>query len=145
MREARRLALLRRQRLIADVTRKQALRHLAEALEAEARSAAISTRSRMLMASGAPVPGETSGAAMAGRAAFTAGMAQLARNAGDAARDAARQRAWQADSLAHAEARARRLRELEAEARTALEAVQERREQARELPLARKLQRGSAG
>lgn len=139
MREARHLALLRRQGLIAEVARKQALRGLAEALDSEARSHALAARSRVLVASSAPGAGVTTGAALQGRAAFTAGLAQLAAQAGDAARDAARQSAWQADTLARAETRSQRLAEREAEARAALTAAKERREQARALPLARKL------
>ncbi len=140
MREARRLALLERQRLIAEVGRKQALRGLAEALEAEARSHALAARSRALVAVTAPGEGATQGAALHGRAAFTGGLAQLAANAGEAARDATRQSAWQVEALGLAETRARRLAEMTAEARTALTAAKERREAARELPLARKLQ-----
>ncbi|MFM7350198.1 MAG: hypothetical protein ACKO01_12055 [Erythrobacter sp.] len=140
MREARRLALLERQRLIAEVARKQALRGLAEALEAEARSHALAERSWRLVAAAAPHPCETSGVALQSRSAFTAGLAQLAAGARDGARDASRQRAWQADALAQAETRARRLAELAAEARAALAAARERSEAARELPLARKLQ-----
>lgn len=140
MREARRLALLKRQALIAEVARKQALRGLAEALEAEARGAALAARSRALVAASAPAPGLTGGAALQARAAFTAGLAQLAVNAEDAARDAARQRAWQSENLARAENRAKRLAELAGEARAALAAARERREAARALPLARKLQ-----
>lgn len=139
MREARRLALLERQRLIADVARKQALRGLAEALEAEARSHALAERSARLVAASAPGAGVTSGAALQARAAFTAGLAQLAAHARDGARDAARQRAWQADALARAEIRARRIAELTDEARITLAAARERREAGRALPLARKL------
>ncbi|MFO6446342.1 hypothetical protein ACLBKU_04290 [Erythrobacter sp. NE805] len=139
MREARRLALLERQRLIADVARKQALRGLAEALEAEARGAALAERSRLLVAAGAPRAGATTGAALQARAGFTAGLAQLAAHARDGAEDARRQSAWATEALAQAETRARRLGELTAEARAALAAAKERREQARGLPLARKL------
>lgn len=140
MREARRLALLRRQSLIAEVARKQALRGLAEALESEARSHALAERSRSLVAASAPCAGATTGAALQARAEFTAGLAQLAANAGDAARDAARQRAWQVESLTRAETRAKRLAERAAEARTALAAAKAKAEAARALPLARKLQ-----
>jgi hypothetical protein len=141
MREARRLALIERQRLIADVARKQALRGLAEALEAEARHTAIAARTRALVSASAPGTGATTGAALSGRAGFTAGLARIAVQAGEAAEDAARQRAWQADSLAAAETRTKRLAEREAEARAALSAARERREAARTVPLARKLQR----
>ena len=140
MREARRLALLRRQSLIAEVARKQALRSLAEALEAEARSRALADRSRALVAASAPGAGPTIGSVLQGRAAFAAGLAQLAVNAGDAARDAARQSHWAGDTLTRAETRARRLAEMTADARKALEALQSRREAERSLPLARKLQ-----
>lgn len=139
MREARRLALLRRQSLIAEVARKQALRALAEALEAEARSSALAARSQRLVAASAPGKGPTTGAALAARAEFTAGLARLAAHAGEAARDAARQRDWQAETLTRTETRARRLAEMAAEARTALAAAKDRREAARAVPLARKL------
>ncbi len=141
VREARRLALLRRQSLIAEVARKQALRALAEALEAEARGAALAQRSLRLVAASIPREGPTTGAALAQRAGFTAGLAQLAANAADSARDAARQREWQVETLARAETRAKRLGELSAEARAALSAAQDRREAARTVPMARKLQR----
>jgi len=140
MREARRLALLERQRLIAEVGRKQALRGLAEALEAEARSHALAARSRALVAASAPGAGATIGAALQIRATFAAALAQLAAQAGDDARDAARQRVWQAEALGLAETRARRLAEMTDEARMALAAAKAKREAARELPLARKLQ-----
>ncbi len=139
MREARRLALLERQRLIAEVGRKQALRGLAKALEAEARSHALAARSRGLVVASAPGAGATCGAALQGRATFTAGLAQLAAQAGDAARDAARQSVWQVEALGLAETRARRLAEMTGEARTALAVAKTKREAARELPLARKL------
>ena len=141
MREARRLALLRRQSLIAEVARKQALRALAEALEAEARGAALAERSLRLVAESAPRAGATSGGALGQRAGFTAGLAQLAANASDSARDAARQREWQVENLARAETRAKRLAELNAEARAALSAALDRREAARTVPMARKLHR----
>lgn len=140
MREARRLALLKRQALIADVARKQALRALAEALDAERRSAALAGRAGALVAASAPGEGATTGAALRARAGFTAGLAQLALEAGDAAQDAARQSAWASDSLARAETRARRIAEQVEEARGALAAARVRREAARSLPLARKLQ-----
>ncbi len=139
MREARRLTLLRRQSLIADVARKQALRGLAEALETEARSHALAERSRMLVAASAPGAGATTGAALQARGTFTAGLARIAVSAGDAARDAARQRVWQTESLTRAETRAKRLEEMTGDARKALEAALERREAARAMPLARKL------
>lgn len=139
-REARRLALLRRQSLIAEVARKQALRGLAEALEAEERHDALATRSRLLVAASQPAAGATTGEALQARAGFTAGLAQIAAHARDAARDAARQRVWATDSLTRAETRAKRLAEMTGEARAALTAAKDRAEAQRELPLARKLQ-----
>jgi hypothetical protein len=140
LREARRLALIERQAMIAGVARKQALRALAEAMEAEARSHALAARSRALVGASAPVPGETTGAVLGGRAAFTASLARLAATARDAAADAARQSVWQADTLARVETRSKRLAEREAEARAALDAARARREQAHEASaMARKL------
>lgn len=144
MREARRVALIARQELIAGVARKQALRALAEALETEARSHALAARARMLVGVSAPVAGDTTGAGLTARAAFTASLGQLAANAGEAAEDAARQSSWAADTLAKAETRARLIAERAQEARAALAAAKARAEQAREAAgLARKLHRGS--
>lgn len=141
MREARRLALLQRQALIAGVARKQALRGLAEALDTEARSHTLATRSRMLVASSAAQPGVTTGAALIGRATFTASLSHLAASAGAAAEDAARQTVWQTETLALAETRAKRLAEREAEARSALDLVKARKAEAQDAAtLARKLQ-----
>ncbi len=140
MREARRLALLQRQALLAKVARRQALRGLADALAAEERSQLIAARSRQLALASAPQPGATSGAALAARSGFTASLAQLAVTAAEAAGDAARQSAWQAETLAAAETRARRLAEREAEVRAALDAFKAKREAAHAPPLARKLQ-----
>ena len=142
MREQRRLALIQRQSLIAAVARKQALRGLAEALEAEARSHTLADRSRMLVASSAAQPGATTGAALQGRAAFTASLSQIAATAGQAAHDAARQTAWQVETLGQAETRAKRLAEREAEARTALDQIKARKAEAHSISaMARKLQR----
>lgn len=132
MREARRLSLIARQGLIADVARKQALRGMAEALNAEARSHALAARSRMLVAATAPRPTETTGAVLAGRAAFTASLSQLSATAGAAAHDAARQTIWQAEALALADTRAKRLAERETEARAAVDAAKARRAEAHE-------------
>lgn len=140
-REARRLALLRRQSLIAEVARKQALRSLAEALESEARGAALAQRSRALVAASAAAAGVTSGADLQRRSVFTAGLSQLAMNAAEAAEDAARQRAWAGETLTRAETRSRRLAEMTAEARSAVAAVAARREAGHAAPLARKLHR----
>lgn len=140
MREARRLALIERQALIAKVARRQALRGLAHALESEARSAALAARSRQLVAVSAPQPGAMAAEVFAARAVFTASLVELAASAEDAAADAARQSAWQAETLAQAETRAKRLAEREAEARAALESVKRRRAQPDAPRMARKLQ-----
>ncbi|WP_296719029.1 hypothetical protein [Erythrobacter sp.] len=140
MREARRLALIRRQALIAKVARRQALAGLAQALDAEARSTALAERSRQLVASSTPQPGAMAAEVFAARAVFTASLVQLAASAADAAEDAARQSAWQADTLAQAETRAKRLAEHEGEARAALGALKLRRAEAEAPLLARKLQ-----
>ncbi|MDP5104460.1 MAG: hypothetical protein NWP98_11085 [Erythrobacter sp.] len=142
MREERRLSLIQRQSLIAAVARKQALRGLAEALDTEKRSNALAQKSQLLVAASAAQPGATIGAVLQGRAAFTASLAQLAATAGQAAHDASRQTAWQAETLGQAETRAKRLAEREAEARTALDLVKARKAEAHNAAgLARKLQR----
>lgn len=135
--------------MLARIARQQALRGLAEALDAEARSQVLAEKSRLLLSAIAARPGETTGAALSGRAAFTASLAQLADNAGAAAQDAARQIQWQAETLARAETRAQRLTTREAEARAALTAAKAQREQAHSPAtcapaLARKLQ-GTGG
>ncbi len=138
-REARRLALVQRQALIAGVARRAAMRGLAEALDEERRRAGLAARSRDLLAGAAPRPGASSGAALAARAGFARGVAQIARDALAAAGDAARQTAWQADALAAAEARVKRLREMEDAAARAFKAARARRDAAVPQPMARKL------
>lgn len=140
MREARRLALIERQALITKVARRQALRALADAIAAEEKSQLLASRSRYLAAASAPREGLTTGAALASRAGFTSGLEQLAVTAADAAVDAARVSAWQAEVLAETEARAKRLAERESEARAALDATKIRRELVGLGMVARKLQ-----
>jgi hypothetical protein len=129
-RDARRLALVQRQAMLARIARQQALRGLAEALEAEARSHALARKSRRLLGAIAARPGDTSGSALAERSAFAAGLAQLAGNAEAAAEDAVRQSAWAADTLARAETRSQRLAQREDEAHAALRAARDRTDQA---------------
>ena len=137
--EARRLALVRLQGMMAAMARREAMRALADALDEERRRSAVARRSAALLASANPREGAASAATLAERVRFAAGVARLAGDAEAAKSDAQRQAAWQADLLAAAETRARRIAELEASALRALEAARAARADAA-VKLARKLQ-----
>ncbi len=139
--ERRRLALVRLQTMIAAMARREAMRGLAEALDEERRRAALGQRSAALLASAGARPGPASGAELARRTRFAGGLSQIARDAAAARGDAQRQAEWQAGQLAAAEARARRLAELEIAAASALAAARERRAAPLPAAMARKLQR----
>lgn len=141
MHERRRLALAARQTMIARLGQRQAMRSLAEALVEEQRSQHLAQRSRTLVAASGVKPGEVGADTLAARTAFAAGLAGIAANAAFAAGDAARQAAWQAEALGHAESRLKRLEERERSARQALDQALTKREDAHNAGLARKLQR----
>ncbi|ODT00015.1 MAG: hypothetical protein ABS49_06765 [Erythrobacter sp. SCN 62-14] len=138
--DKRRLALVRLQAMIAGMARREAMRALAEALDEERRRSALAQRSAGLLAAASAQAGTTSGAALAARLRFGSGVARLAQDAAAARSDALRQAVWQADQLAVAEARERRLGELERAARSALDAARERSAAMLAGAMARKLQ-----
>ncbi|MFN3990120.1 MAG: hypothetical protein ACK4IS_07660 [Erythrobacter sp.] len=141
--ERRRLALVRLQAMIAGQARREAMRSLAEAIDEERRRSALAMRSAALLAaSGAPA-GAASGDDLVRRARFASGMAQIARDAAAARSDALRQSEWQAGRLAAAEARARRLAELEIAAASALARARDRVAAPLPTAMARKLHLGS--
>lgn len=143
--ETRRLALLQRQGLIAGLGRHTAMRALAEALDDEARTAALAQRSKaLLQAASLAADGPQAAAALATRVRFAAGLGQIASDAAAAMGDAARQTEWQSQALAAAEARAKRLAEMERAAVRALDRAQERRREPAPSKLARKLQTNPA-
>ncbi|MFL0671389.1 MAG: hypothetical protein ACJLS3_08200 [Erythrobacter sp.] len=144
IKEQRRLALVRLQAMMAGMARREAMRALADALDEERRRHALAQRSAALLAEAA---GGRAGAAMgddlARRTRFAAGVARIAGDAAAARGDALRQAEWQASQLAAAEARARRLAELEIAAASALAQAQEQRAAQLGAAMARKLQRRS--
>lgn len=138
--ERRRLALVRLQAKIARMARREAMRGLAEALDEERRRTALAQRSEALLASAGARAGTASGEELARRTRFAGGIARIARDAAAARGDALRQAEWQAGQLGAAEARARRLAELEIDAASALAAARERHAAALPAAMARKLQ-----
>lgn len=150
MREpSRRLALLRLQAMLAGMARREAMRALAASLEEERRRSLLAERAAALLAASAPRSGASTGARLADRMRFAGGIAGVAQDAAAARGDALRQAEWQAASLAAAEARSRRIAQLETAASRALEAARSSRAAAAAPALARKLQsklhKGGAG
>lgn len=138
--ETRRLALVRKQTMIARLGRHTAMRALAEALDDESRTAALARRSAALLhAASHRAADSATGAALASRVGFAAGLGKIAQDAAAATGDAARQTQWQSEALAAAEARAKRLGELEDAAVRALEQAQQQRRDPATPKLARKL------
>jgi hypothetical protein len=137
--EARRLALVRLQGMMAGLARREAMRALSEALNEERRRSALAERSAALVAAAALRRGSTSAAALADRVRFASGIARIAGDAQAARGDALRQAEWQASTLAAAEARAKRIAEIEEAAVRVLDAAREARDTAVPAALARKL------
>lgn len=138
--EHRRLALVRLQAMIAAMKRREAMRALAEALDEERRRHALAERSAALLAAAGARAGPASGEELARRARFASGVARIAGDAAAAQGDALRKADWQAGQLAAAEARSRRLAELEIAAASALAAAQARGMALPSAAMARKLQ-----
>ncbi|KEO89568.1 hypothetical protein EH32_03435 [Erythrobacter litoralis] len=139
MRERRRLALAKRQLLIAQIAQRQAMRGLADALGEETRSRTLVERSRSLLESYSYVSGLASGEALTERGRFLASLSEVSAAAERAEGDAARQAEWQADVLAKADTRMRRFEDRTLEARRALETELNRRAASPPLGMARKL------
>jgi hypothetical protein len=137
--EKRRLALVRLQAMMAGMARREAMRGLADAVDEERRRTVLAERSAGLLAAAGARGGASHGADVAQRLRFGGVLARVAGDAAAARGDAQRQAAWQADLLAAAEARARRIGELESAATTAFNAARERAEQRVASAMARKL------
>ncbi|MEE4287953.1 MAG: hypothetical protein V2J14_01170 [Erythrobacter sp.] len=127
-REGRRIALVRRQAMLARLGERAAMRALADALGEAARSEALAVRSRgLLEASGSPDRMHDAAALVETRR-FAGALARLAREADQARNDADRQAAWQAGALAAARTKADRLAERLEAARASDRLTRERRE-----------------
>lgn len=139
-REARRLAVIERQALLARIGRRNALASLSAALADEDASSALASRSRGMAEDYAWSGDMREGATLAERARFASALSGIAREAERARDDAARQAEWQAQALAASEQRMKRLQEHEVTARRAVEAAREKRDMVEAGALARKLQ-----
>lgn len=139
--EKRRLALVRMQAMVAGLARREAMRGLAEALDEERRRHALAERAAQLLASSGARTGTALGEDIARASRFATGIARIADDAAVARGDARRQTEWQASQLASAEARARRLAEIETAAETALFEARDRRTAPLAMAMARKLHR----
>ena len=126
-REQRRLRFARRQVLLAEVSQRNAMLGLADALAEENRSATLAQRSRALVEAYSGRSYLPDGAALQHAVGFTGALASLATDADSARHDAARQADWQAQALGEAQTRARRQSERLAEAVAAYQAARARR------------------
>lgn len=127
-RERRRVRVAKRQKLLAEVSQRAAMRGLADALAEEYRSAALAERSRALVKSYSDRSHAVDGASVQHTVAFSGALASLASDAEAARADASQQREWQAQALGHAQARARRLSERFDEALSAYDTALAKRE-----------------
>ncbi|MEM1196376.1 MAG: hypothetical protein AAGH57_09760 [Pseudomonadota bacterium] len=127
-REKRRLALARRQVLLAEVSERAAMLSLATALAEETRSATLAQRSRDLAKAYGGRPDARDGGALGQSGRFSAALGSLAHDAEQARDDASQQAAWHVEALGKAKTKARRQSERLEEARAALEQAQERRQ-----------------
>jgi hypothetical protein len=141
MREARRLALIRKQAMIAGAARIAVLQRLAESYAEEREAQALASRARALGAAAQPRPGSATTVALAARLAHGAGLQRLAEAAGQSAGAATLAALRHADALRQAEARKQRLAELEAKARAALSRREGEAATAAQLQLARPVHR----
>ncbi|QFT76709.1 hypothetical protein [Erythrobacter sp. THAF29] len=141
MRERRRLALVKRQKVLANVARREAMGALAGAIGVEARSAALAEKSKALSRQYRADPGQSEGDEVRALAKFAGALADIAKEADCARVDAGRQAEMRQQALAAAETRIKRLDAREKAARAELEKAIERRAQAANAEMARKLLR----
>lgn len=140
MRERRRLALAKRQALLAQVERREALAALAEAVAEETRNANLAARSRDLLSSYGQRAGMPEASELRTKAAFVRSLQAIADQADQAHADARDHSHWQSRTLAAAQTRADRYADRLLEAKRELRSVLERREQPLAQRMARKLQ-----
>lgn len=127
-REERRVRVLKRQALLAQVSQRAAMRGLADALAEETRSATLAERSRDLTRVYGGRSRARDGAALEHATRFAGALAAVAQDARAALADAEQQTAWQVEALGQAQSRARRNAERLAEAVSAYQAAREQRE-----------------
>lgn len=131
-REQRQLRLARRQAMLAMLGEREAMRSLASAIAEETRSAALKARSAELVRTytqrliGSNPP--TNAGDLAGLNQFAQALGELASDAQKAHADVLDQARWQADALARARSRARRLSERADQAQARIDAAQLSRE-----------------
>ncbi|MEO0906028.1 MAG: hypothetical protein AAFY07_00750 [Pseudomonadota bacterium] len=140
MREARHLALARRQLLLAQMARREAMAALADAVTHEGRSAALAVRSAQLVEEYSARPAPHMAQALREQAAFVGSLQTIHEQAGRAHNDARDQSQWQSQALAAAQSRAERMEERSQKAHRALEQAIERRDPPAMGQMARKLQ-----
>ena len=138
--QQKRLKMARQQLKLADIARREAMAALADAVSNETRSAALADRSRDLIRDYAERDQAQTGQSLRANARFVQRLADIADQADRARKDASDQAVWQVQTLASAETRANRFEERMRDARRDIEAVVERRENADQASMARKLQ-----
>lgn len=146
--QQRRLRFAKRQLALAQISRREAMAALADAVSEEARSTMLAERSADLLQDYSGRSSSDDGSTITGHhlrdnAAFVRRLADIADQASKATKDARDQAAWQAQSLAQAETKATRLQEKVSAAQKAIEDAQLIRSQTEMSGLARKLQRPS--
>lgn len=131
MRERRRLKLIKRQAVLAQIAQREAMTSLASTLDELAKSASLADRTRSLARDYSARQTSAEAVELRQLQSLAAGLADLAVDAEQAQSDARRQADWQTETLADAENRLKKLKE---HADEALQAVR-RAEAARTQPL----------
>ena len=126
-REERRLRLARRQKLLAEVRQRNAMRSLADALAQEQRSAELADRSHELMRAYGGRRDAADAGALSQSGRFSNALGSLARDAERSLADATAQAKWEREALAKAQTRAERQAENLQRAVADLRGLKERR------------------
>ncbi|MEM7665632.1 MAG: hypothetical protein AAF250_07215 [Pseudomonadota bacterium] len=147
MRERRRLKLVKRQAMLAQIAQREAMTSLASTLDELAKSASLADRTRSMARDYSARQTSAGAADLRELQNLAAGLANLAVDAEQTQSDARRQADWQTETLAGAENRLKQLKEHAAEALKAVrraEAVRtEPVPEARTGRMARKLHKAS--
>lgn len=144
-REARRLAIVERQTLLARIERRNALAGLSSAIAEESTSEALAARSRKMAGEYSRRIDAREAGKLADRARFIAALSGLASEAERARADAKRQAEWRAQAFAASEQRMKRLEERGLEMRRAIMDAREARDNTEVAVLAHNLQKKRRG
>lgn len=139
MRERRKLAIARRQLMLAQTTRRSAIAALADALANESKSGALARRSQALLKEYSRPREDVDATSLRAQSDFARSLKLVASDAVGAHRDAQDQVSWQTDHLTRIQTKTSLVEEHLDRAKRDLHSALSRREQQLAAQLARKL------